>query len=81
MVCRLYEENRMTKRQVSKLVHEGEYVAEVDIELIYTNDGWSPYLSLHDALKLDEVRETLRRGDLKAAVQLARVFRLTPVTA
>ncbi|MBE7550899.1 MAG: hypothetical protein HS126_07460 [Anaerolineales bacterium] len=71
----------MTKRQLSKLVHEGEYVAEVEVELIYTDEAWSPYLSLTDAQKLDEVRLALRRGDLKAAARLARVFKLTPVVA
>ncbi|MCL4299701.1 MAG: hypothetical protein KJ077_28455 [Anaerolineae bacterium] len=71
----------MTKRQLSKLVHEGEYVAEVEVELIYTDEGWSPYLSLDDAQKLDEVRLALRRGDLEAAARLARVFKLTPVMA
>ena len=64
-----------------KLVHEGEYVAEVEVEMIYTDDGWSPYLSLDDALKLDAVREALRRGDLDAASRLARVFRLVPLAA
>lgn len=71
----------MTKRSLSKLVHEGAYAAEVDVELIYTNEGWSPYLSLADARKLDEVREALRRGDLETASRLARVFKLTPVVA
>ena len=71
----------MKKRQVSKLVHEGEFVAEVDVELIYADDGWSPYLSIHNAQKLDEVREMLRGEDLEAATHLARVFRLTPVAA
>ena len=33
----------MTKRRISKLVHVNEYVAEVDVELIYTEDDWSPY--------------------------------------
>ena len=28
----------MTKRKLSKLVHEGQYVAEVDVELIYTDE-------------------------------------------
>jgi hypothetical protein len=69
----------MTKRYLSKLIHEGTYAAEVDVELIYTDEGWSPYLSLADARKLDEVREALRRGDLEAATRLARVFKLTPV--
>jgi hypothetical protein len=71
----------MTVKHYSKLVHEKEYVAEVDVELIYTDEGWSPYLSLADACKLDDVREALRRGDIKAASKLAKVFTLTPVSA
>ncbi len=70
----------MKKRHRTKLVHEGEYIAEVDVELLETDDEWSPYLSMDDANKLDEVREALRRGDLKAATRLGRVFALTPVT-
>jgi hypothetical protein len=50
-------------------------------QLIYTEEGWSPYLLLDDAQKLDEVRQALRRGDLEAATRLAQVFKLTPVTA
>ena len=69
----------MRKRQHKKLVHEGQYVAEVEIELIDTDEGWSPYLSLDDALKLDDVRDALRRGDLRKASRLARVFTLTPL--
>ena len=69
----------MRRRQHTKLIHEGEYVAEVDVELVDTDEGWSPYLSLDDAEKLDDVREALRRGDLKAATQLARVYTLRPV--
>jgi hypothetical protein len=61
-------------------VHEGKYVAEVDIEILDTGDGWSPYLSLEDTQKLDDVREALREGDLQSATNLARVFRLTPVS-
>ena len=69
----------MTRRHQTKLVHEGDYVAEVDVELIDSDTGWSPYLSLDDAYRLDEVREALRRGDVKTASNLARVFALTPV--
>jgi len=71
----------MTKRQHAKLVHEGNYAAEVDVEILDTGEGWSPYLSLEDAQKLDGVREALREGDLSRATKLARVFTLTPVTA
>lgn len=69
----------MRKRRHTKLIHEGQYVAEVEVELIETEEGWSPYLSLDDAYKLDDVRAALRRGDLKGAMGLSRVFSLTPV--
>ncbi len=69
----------MKKRLYKKLIHEGQYVAEVDIELIETDEGWSPYLSLEDAQKLDDVRDSLRRGDLQAACRLARLYTLTAV--
>ena len=70
----------MTRKHQTKFVHEGEYVAEVEVQLIESAEGWAPYLSLEDAQKLDEVREALRRGDLTTASELARVFRLTPVS-
>jgi hypothetical protein len=69
----------MKKRRCTKLVHEGQYVAEVDVELIDMNKGWSPYLSLDDAYKLDDIRNALRRGDVKSAARLARIFTLTPI--
>ncbi len=69
----------MKTRHHAKLVHEGEYVAEVDVALIESDAGWAPHLSLDDAYKLDDVRNALRRGDLKAASHLARIFALTPV--
>lgn len=69
----------MRKKRHKKLVHEGQYVAEVEVELIETDEGWSPYLSLEDANKLDDVRAALRRGDLKSAARLSLVFSLTPV--
>jgi len=56
-------------------------VAEVDVELVEADNGWSPYLTLEDAYKLDDVREALRRGDVKAAARYARVYTLTPVPA
>lgn len=69
----------MNTRRVAKMVREGSYVAEVDVELTYGDEGWSPYLSLDDAYRLDDVREALRQGDVKSAARLARVYRLTPV--
>ena len=69
----------MNKKQVTKLIHSGEYVAEVEVELIYTDDDWSPYLSVDDAMKMDDVREALKQKDFATAVHLARVYRLSPL--
>lgn len=69
----------MNSRHHTKLVYEGNFVAKVDIELIDSDTGWSPYISLDDAYKLDEVRDALRRGDIKTADRYASVFTLTPV--
>jgi hypothetical protein len=68
-----------TKVQV-KFVHEGDYAAEVRVELIYDETGWSPYLSLGDAQKLDKVRKALQQGDIQQASKLAKVFQITPVS-
>ena len=69
----------MKTRKHTKLIHEGKYVAEIDVELIYSDVGWSPYLSIEDAYKLDDIRDALRHGDIETAVGMARVFTLTPV--
>lgn len=65
----------------TKLIHEGKYVAEVQVELSETDDEWSPYLSVEEAYKLDDVREALRRGDVRSAARHGRIFTLTPVAA
>jgi len=69
----------MKKRRHTKFVHEGFYAAEVDVDLIENDTPWSPYLTLDDAYKLDDVRDALRRGDISRAAKIARVFTLTPV--
>ena len=71
----------MERRKRVKLIHEGQYVAEVDVELIEDDTGWSPYLSAEDACKLDDIRDALRRGDVKAAASSARVYELRPVAS
>lgn len=68
----------MTRRS-TEYIHEGKYVAEVEVDLIEDELEWSPYYSLDDARKLEAVRKALRSGDLKQATELAQVYTLTPV--
>jgi hypothetical protein len=67
------------RRRRTKLIHEGRYAAEIELE--YDEETWSPTMSLEDARKLERVRLALRRGDYVAAAREAYVFELTPVSA
>jgi hypothetical protein len=69
------------KRKTLKLIHEGKFAAEVPVELIEDETGWSPYLSIEDAGRLDAVRLALKKGDIASASKHGRVFELLPVSA
>ncbi len=71
----------MHKRKHKKFIVVGKYVAEVEINIIDSDEGWSPYISLDDALKLDKIREALKKGDIKSAKKSAKVFTLSPIAA
>ena len=68
-------------RKSKEIIHEGRYAAEVEIELHYSDESWSPTMSGGDALKLEAVRVALRRGDIAEAAKHGRVFELKPVAA
>jgi hypothetical protein len=67
-------------RKTIELLHEGRYAAEITVELIEDDTGWSPYLSWEDAKKLDAVRLALRRGEITEAAKHGRVFELKPIS-
>jgi len=69
----------MKKRQHTKIVREGNYLAEVNVQLLETSESWSPYLSLEDAYRLDDVREALRNKDINRALEIAKIYILKPV--
>lgn len=72
----------MSIKPTKKLVHVGDLVAEVAVELVDEEGAWAPYLSVKDASRLDDVRDALRAGDLTRASRLAdTVYRLMPLTA
>ena len=81
MVIGFCETGQTMKRKSVEFIREGNYVAEVPVELIEEEGGWSPYFSLDDARKLDAVRVALRAGDVAQAAKLGRVFELMPVSA
>lgn len=68
-------------RKTVELIHEGKYAAEALIELLYSDDSWSPTMSLEDARKLETVRLALRCGNVAEAAKHGRVFELIPVAA
>ncbi len=70
----------MRKRKKTKLVHEGQYVVEVDVDLVEDDTGWSPCLTVEDANKLDDARDALRKGDLKTAGKYGQIYELRPLS-
>ena len=68
-------------RQTTEIIHEGRYAAEVPVDLHYSDENWSPTMSLADAKKLEAVHLALRTGDIAEAAKYGRVFELTPVAA
>ena len=71
----------MYRRKHKKFIIEGKYVAEVEVEIIDSDDGWSPYISLDDAVKLDNIREALKKDDVKTAKKFAKIFTISPIAA
>ena len=71
----------MTSKRKTKYIHEGRYVAEVEVNVIEDETSWSPYLMVEDAKRLDQVRAALRVGDLKFAAAMGRVYTLEPIAA
>jgi len=69
----------MNPKRRTKFVFEGQFAAAVEVDWVEAEGGWSPYLTMEDGQKLDEVREALQRADLKRASQLGRVYQLIPL--
>jgi hypothetical protein len=68
------------RRNLTELIHDGAYAAEVDVEIVY-DENWLRTMSTDDARKLDTVRLALRAGNIAEAAKYGRVFELTPVAA
>lgn len=68
----------MRTSQTTEYIHEGRLVAEVVVTLTETDSEWSPYYSIEDVRKMEAARQALRRGDVKAAARLGRVYEMTP---
>ena len=70
----------MTRSRKSiELIHEGRFAAEIEIELHYSDESWSPTMSMQDATKLEAVRLPLQDGDVAKASTYGQVFELLPL--
>ncbi|MEX2443250.1 MAG: hypothetical protein WD492_06585 [Alkalispirochaeta sp.] len=67
------------KKIKTKLVHEGQFIAEVPIEVEDIDRPWAPWVTVDEARKLDEVRLALRQNDIEAAGQYGKIYRVTQV--
>ena len=67
--------------QVTKIIREGHYMAEVKVSLMPDDGAWGPYISADDALKMERVRLALKAGDKKSAAKEAVIYEVSRVAA
>ena len=63
----------------TQFIEEGQYAAEVEVEIINNDFPWSPIVAKEDVFKTDRVRLALRRGDVASAAREAKVFEISPL--
>ena len=69
----------MAKKK-TKYIHAGRYVAEVEVDLIESEDELAPYLSVEGATRLDDFREALQKEDMESASRYGRIYKLEPIS-
>jgi hypothetical protein len=79
MASSLHDESAMIRKAV-ELIHEGRYAAQVPVDFIEDDTGWSRIFRWKMQKKLDAVRLALRRGEIAEAAKHGRVFELKPIS-
>jgi len=67
-------------KKKKKYVHAGNYVAEVEVDVVQDDHPWAPYLTVEDAKKLDTVKSALMDENLADASKFGRIFELKPLS-
>ena len=69
----------MNTQKKVKYIHEGNFVAEVEVNIILDDNQWAPYLSLDDAYMLDDIRDALRKKDFQSIPKNVKVYKMHPI--
>ena len=69
------------KKQTIRVIIEEKYAAEVPIEMLEDETGWSPYVTFDDATKVADVRRALRSRDIATATRYGMVYEHLPLSA
>lgn len=69
----------MKRKKTIKYIHEGPFVATFEVMVEEDETGWSPYLGLDDAYKLDEIKEPLQKKNIKLASKYGNVYEMHPI--
>lgn len=69
----------MKRKRTIKYIHEEPFVAKVEVMLEEGETGWSPYLGVGDAYKLDEIKEALQKKNIKLASKYGKVYGMHPI--
>ena len=78
MWARFISNEDNSNRATTKLIQEGDYVAEVRIEWEHSDGARSPHRAVKNADVIGRVRQALRHDDLNEAAQHARIYKRVP---
>jgi len=67
------------EKKTIKYIHKGPFVAKVEVMLEEDETGWSPYLGVGDAYKLDEIKEASQKKNIKLASKYGNVYEMHPI--
>ena len=69
----------MTTLTKIKRIYVGDVMAEIQVSMIEEPEAWGPHISPCELDRIDQLRRTLKAGDLKSAAKLAKLYSITPL--
>lgn len=64
----------MANRTQTQLLHVGNYMAKLEIELEDEPEAWGPHVAPEVLERIDTVRAALRQGDIDTASEYAEIY-------
>lgn len=79
MGFRIKGEKIMGTLTKTKRIYVGDVMAEVDVVMSDEPEAWGPHIDSAELDRIDNLRQLLKSGDLKAAAKEAKLYSIKPL--